>query len=529
MRGVLAIRRARALADLPRRRRAADGALRVGAAVRGQRPGLQPPRPLAGRRDHRRRPPLQARLARAVALVRRRVRCSSGSATSTPTATRGCFGADVPFPSLGDGAYVAVYPALMAGLLMLVRRRNPERDRAGVIDSLIMTLGLALLSWVALIAPYLHDETMTVTRQARLGRLPARRHPAARRGHPPRGRHAASACRPSTCWPRRIVALLVTDFAYGVVTLHGAYDGQVILDVGWISFYLLWGAAALHPSMRQLEQPAPDRVPRLTPLRLALLTVASLIAPVVEATQELRRGNLDLLVIIAASVVLFGLVVAAHGRPRAPAGALRRPRAHAERGRRVAGRRHRPRRDLPRRPDGRARRSSTTPPLRACAWSRRAGSASSRPRGPRARRRQRGRSAPRPPPSCWPRPPPGSLLVSDDARRPSPRARARPRPRPRPQPPRRRARPARRQRRVGDLARAAQRPAGRAARAGHADLAGPRERGADRGGPPPRERGALRLARPARQRPHHGARRRRHRRLPEPVDRARPRLRARRT
>ena len=37
--------------------------------------------------------------------------------------------------------------------------------------------------------------------------------------------------------------------------------------------------------------------------------MASLIAPVVEATQELRRGNLDLLVIIAASVVLFGLVV----------------------------------------------------------------------------------------------------------------------------------------------------------------------------------------------------------------------------
>ena len=30
----------------------------------------------------------------------------------------------------------------MTGLLMLVRRRNPERDRAGVIDSLIMTLGL---------------------------------------------------------------------------------------------------------------------------------------------------------------------------------------------------------------------------------------------------------------------------------------------------------------------------------------------------------------------------------------------------
>ena len=112
------------------------------------------------------------------------------------------FGADVPFPSLGDGAYVAVYPALMAGLLMLIRRRNPESDRAGVIDSLIMTLGLALLSWVALIAPYLHDETMTVVAQARLGRLPARRHPAAGRRDPPGASTPAAASRPSTCCAR---------------------------------------------------------------------------------------------------------------------------------------------------------------------------------------------------------------------------------------------------------------------------------------------------------------------------------------
>ena len=48
---------------------------------------------------------------------------------------------EVPFPSLGDAAYILVYPVLMAGLFLLVRRRNPEADRAGVIDSLIMTLG----------------------------------------------------------------------------------------------------------------------------------------------------------------------------------------------------------------------------------------------------------------------------------------------------------------------------------------------------------------------------------------------------
>jgi diguanylate cyclase (GGDEF)-like protein/PAS domain S-box-containing protein len=219
------------------------------------------------------------------------------------------FDAEVPFPSPGDGAYLLVYPALMAGLLILVRRRNPERDGAGVIDSLIMTLGLALLSWVVLIAPSVHDDSMgTVAKLVSIAY--------------PLGDILllAAAIRLAVDSGRRrpafyllalsIVALLVTDFAYGVVTLQGAYDGQVTLDVGWISFYLLWGAAALHPSMRELEHPAPDRAPTLTPFRLTLLTAASLIAPAVEAIQELREGDMDLIVIIAASAVLFGLVVA---------------------------------------------------------------------------------------------------------------------------------------------------------------------------------------------------------------------------
>ncbi|MEN3281934.1 MAG: diguanylate cyclase, partial [Solirubrobacteraceae bacterium] len=160
------------------------------------------------------------------------------------------FGADVPFPSLGDGAYLTVYPALMAGLVMLIRRRNPQGDRAGVIDSLIMTLGLALLSWVALIAPYLHDDTMSVT-----ARLVSIAYPlgdilllaAAIRLAVDTGKRRPAFYLLSSA----IVALLVTDFAYGLVTLKGNYHGQVLLDVGWLSFYVLWGAAALHPSMRE--------------------------------------------------------------------------------------------------------------------------------------------------------------------------------------------------------------------------------------------------------------------------------------
>ena len=70
-------------------------------------------------------------------------------------------GAEVPFPSLGDGLYVLMYPVMMAGLLMLVRRRNGGSDRSGMIDGLILTVGLALPSWIALMAPYLHQDDLS--------------------------------------------------------------------------------------------------------------------------------------------------------------------------------------------------------------------------------------------------------------------------------------------------------------------------------------------------------------------------------
>ncbi|MEA2244756.1 MAG: hypothetical protein QOD24_4312, partial [Solirubrobacteraceae bacterium] len=84
--------------------------------------------------------------------------------------------------------------------------------------------------------------------------------------------------------------------------------GQVWLDIGWLAFYLLWGAAALHPSMGDLERAAPERDVRLTPLRLLTLTGASLIAPVMALLQVIDQGD-DRFVVNVASIILFALVV----------------------------------------------------------------------------------------------------------------------------------------------------------------------------------------------------------------------------
>ena len=58
-------------------------------------------------------------------------------------------GEEVPFPSLGDARLRRGLPGADGGPADARPPPQPaSRDRAGVIDSLIITLGLALLSWV---------------------------------------------------------------------------------------------------------------------------------------------------------------------------------------------------------------------------------------------------------------------------------------------------------------------------------------------------------------------------------------------
>jgi diguanylate cyclase (GGDEF)-like protein/PAS domain S-box-containing protein len=220
---------------------------------------------------------------------------------------RTVFGADVPFPSAGDALYLTVYPVLMAGLFVLVKRRNPRRDRTALIDALILTIGVGLLSWVFLIAPNIH-----VTGQTWLQTSVGAAYPL--------GdvfllagliRLAVDAGRRTPAFwllVSSVVCLLATDSAYNLALLQGTFNYQLSYDAGWIFYYLLWGAAALHPSMRTLEEPADDSRTRLTPLRLALLGGACLIAPGVRFVQAIHDP--DVLVLIVGSAVLFLLVVA---------------------------------------------------------------------------------------------------------------------------------------------------------------------------------------------------------------------------
>jgi diguanylate cyclase (GGDEF)-like protein/PAS domain S-box-containing protein len=223
------------------------------------------------------------------------------------------FNVTVPFPSFGDAVYLAMYPVLMVGIMALVRRRNRRADGPGALDALIMTLGLALLSGMLLIAPYVHDQTLPLIQKLvsiayPLGDILL----------------LASGIRLAVDGGKRqpafylliagVACMLATDDVYGWLQLHNAYTHQQLwLDAGWIFFYLFWGAAALHPSMRELSEVEAERQPRLTSLRLLLLGGATLIAPVLEIFRVIPLGNWDLLFVIGASLFLFALVMARMG------------------------------------------------------------------------------------------------------------------------------------------------------------------------------------------------------------------------
>ncbi len=214
---------------------------------------------------------------------------------------------DVPFPSPGDWLYLAVYPALMAGLFLLVRRRNPHGDLPGLIDSAILTVGIALLSWVFLIAPNLHLSGLSL-----YPKLVSSAYPlgdvlllaGAIRLAVDTGKRAPA----FYLLTGSIVCLLTVDSAYDYALLKGTYNHQLIYDVGWIAYYVLWGAAALHPSMRTLEEPAVDARNRLTRARLGLLASACLVAPGIRFVEEIH--NPDIEVVVVAAAALFLLVVA---------------------------------------------------------------------------------------------------------------------------------------------------------------------------------------------------------------------------
>jgi diguanylate cyclase (GGDEF)-like protein/PAS domain S-box-containing protein len=220
-------------------------------------------------------------------------------------------GQDNPFPSAADALYLGMVPLLAGGLVALAHAVDAGRDRANVLDALVFTVALGLLSWIFLIQPYV--DTPNLTTQERLVSiayplgdvlilLTAVRLLSAAQRSPAVALLAAGSA-----------GLLLSDVWYGLQQLGGAWRIGGVGDIGWIVFYAAWGAAALHPSMRQLTEPRVVRQSEIGAHRLALLAAALFVPPTVLLAEAMTGTVEDAAMIAILSIVMFAFVTARLG------------------------------------------------------------------------------------------------------------------------------------------------------------------------------------------------------------------------
>jgi signal transduction histidine kinase len=209
-----------------------------------------------------------------------------------------------PVPSVADVFYLVGYPLLAGGLVLLLFASGGHRRFAALADAAILTCAFILIQWVFWI------DTITGSGAER---IVASAYPlmdivllAGLAGFFVSGAWRAPSF---LLLVASIVLLLISDEVYGVSP--SSYRSGDWVDAGWLLSYLIWAAAALHPSMCELSQPTtrPYRRLRVSPGRIAVLTGALLTPPAVLLIQDARGASLEIAAIAAASFAISVFVV----------------------------------------------------------------------------------------------------------------------------------------------------------------------------------------------------------------------------
>ncbi len=212
-------------------------------------------------------------------------------------------GVDVPFPNYADPFYLAMYPLMIVGLTKLVRAVAPGRSRASLIDGAVVGVAMFGIMFVlfvddvvafeqsfASLAVSLAYPVMDVALLAVAARLLVTVH----LKHPPFAFIVGA-----------IGALAIADTAYQIYLVNGTFKTGLWIDAFWLTFYVGFATAALHPTLAKTTPQQADQ-DRLTPIQLVIMFFATLSVPLI----DLFWGNAeDRSVTIAASALLFLLIL----------------------------------------------------------------------------------------------------------------------------------------------------------------------------------------------------------------------------
>jgi diguanylate cyclase (GGDEF)-like protein/PAS domain S-box-containing protein len=191
-----------------------------------------------------------------------------------------------------------VYALLAIALGLFARARSSGADRRSFVDAVTVAAGLAMLVWLFRIVPTLTDPALSASQKLVMVCYPV--------GQIFMLLALARLLAPGIVWdwPVRLITLgtvcaLVAGVVFGLLRLHQAH--WELADLGMIACLGLYGAAAVHPAMREMTMHA-ARPYETSRARLVVLTVTSFAAPLLLILQG--RGNTrDTVVAVSAALL----------------------------------------------------------------------------------------------------------------------------------------------------------------------------------------------------------------------------------
>jgi diguanylate cyclase (GGDEF)-like protein len=214
-----------------------------------------------------------------------------------------------PFVSIAGACYLSGYVLVWAGLALFVRARAPKRNWTAIIDAAALTTSFALASWLFVMSPIVHDQTLTLAEKAVSLAYPL----GAVLLLATALRIVMGASKRQPAYFLLIgggVALLLANSGYLALLRGENHVSGGVIELAWFGSYLLFAAAAMHPSMKTFSLPNPERLPRLTPGRLGILAGATIAASAMLAVQYARGVPLEIPIAVGSSALIGLLVIA---------------------------------------------------------------------------------------------------------------------------------------------------------------------------------------------------------------------------
>jgi PAS domain S-box-containing protein len=206
-----------------------------------------------------------------------------------------------------DLCYLAMVPLVAAGFVQLTRTSVVFRDRARLLDLLTFTCAAALILWVSIVSPGLRTGGLdnldkSVVSAYALGDLvllvlSMRLVVAARHS-------SAVALLAIGAW-----GVVASDLAYWAAELGGGWRPGGPGELGYLLFYVCWGAAALRPSMTRLTMPVDSRSARLPRWWVALLGLSLTVPPTLLLFESMTGRPREGVVIGVAAIIMSALVI----------------------------------------------------------------------------------------------------------------------------------------------------------------------------------------------------------------------------